>query len=224
MQSKKPQNNQVRHSYFLNKFQKTDSLGRQILQVNNNAAFQPPKPLEKPPHLQGPTKSSKNGNVPAPEKRKLLQPVDRDIVKPEDIIGKETTITIQTEEEKQSAFFCKTCKVQLKDSNAWYDHINGKKHNQMLGMSMVVEKVGLDRVKAKLAGLKRKAVTTVESIEDIERRLDQQEQEEKDKKNKRKKLNEENQIKERVQEQFEFDEDDISAFGLPSDFGTTKKK
>ena len=43
----------------------------------------------------------------------------------------------------------------------------------MLGMSMVVEKVGLDKVKAKLAGLKRKVVgATVESIEDIERRLD----------------------------------------------------
>ena len=49
------------------------------------------------------------------------------------------------------------CKVQLKDSNAWYDHINGKKHNQMLGMSMVVERVGVDKIKEKLAGLKRKA-------------------------------------------------------------------
>lgn len=39
-------------------------------------------------------------------------------------------------------------------------------------MSMIVEKVGLDRVKAKLAGLKRKTVEPVESIEDIERRLD----------------------------------------------------
>ena len=37
---------------------------------------------------------------------------------------------------------------------------------------MVVEKVGLDRVKAKLAGLKRKPVTAVETLEDIERRLD----------------------------------------------------
>ena len=98
----------------------------------------------------------------------------------------------------------------------------------MLGMSMVVEKVGLDKVKAKLAGLKRKAVTTVESIEDIERRLDQQEQEEREKKNKRKKLNNDhdlqNQLKERVQEELEFDEEDITAFGLPADFGSTKKK
>ena len=58
--------------------------------------------------------------------------------------------------------------MQLKDSNAWYDHINGKKHNQMLGMSMVVERVGVDKVKAKLAGLKRnREEKEVESIEDI---------------------------------------------------------
>lgn len=74
-------------------------------------------------------------------------------------MGKSLTITTVNagDLEAQSVFFCKTCKIQLKDSNAWYDHINGKKHNQMLGMSMVVERVSIDRVKAKLAGLKRKA-------------------------------------------------------------------
>jgi len=70
--------------------------------------------------------------------------------------------------ESQSVFYCKTCKVQLKDSNAWYDHINGKKHNQLLGMTMVVERVTLDRVRDKLAGLKRKREDApAETIEDI---------------------------------------------------------
>ncbi len=40
---------------------------------------------------------------------------------------------------------------------------------------MVVEKVGVDKVREKLAGLKRKAVTPIETIEDIERRLEQEE-------------------------------------------------
>lgn len=79
----------------------------------------------------------------------------------------------------------------MKDSNAYYDHINGKKHNRMLGMSMVVERVGLDRVKAKLAGLKRKGMegegdeengADVKggkiSIEEIQRRLELKEKEE----------------------------------------------
>jgi len=131
--------------------------------------------------------------------------------------------------EAQSVFYCKTCKVQLKDSNAWYDHINGKKHNQMLGMSMIVEKVDVDRVRAKLAGLKRKTRDEDDeegggqkgnTIEEIQRRIELQEKEEEERaKNKRKK------VKEAIaEEEIEFNEDDITAFGLPMDFGTSKKK
>lgn len=47
------------------------------------------------------------------------------------------------------AYECKLCDCVLKDSLSWLDHLNGKKHNQMLGMSMKVEKVGLDVVKNK---------------------------------------------------------------------------
>ena len=58
-------------------------------------------------------------------------------------------------EGKNQVFYCETCKVQLKDSQAYIDHINGKNHYKALGMSMVVEKVSVDRVKSRLAGLKR---------------------------------------------------------------------
>lgn len=79
---------------------------------------------------------------------------------PEAQVGKSVTISAANagDLESQSVFYCKVCKVQLKDSNAWFDHINGKKHNQMLGMTMVVERVTVDRVKEKLAGLKRKTL------------------------------------------------------------------
>lgn len=56
--------------------------------------------------------------------------------------------------EEVSAFYCELCKCALKDSTAWYDHINGKKHNRLKGMSMIVERVEVDRVKAKLESLK----------------------------------------------------------------------
>ena len=83
-------------------------------------------------------------------------------------------------------FYCKTCKVQLKDSVAWFDHINGKKHNQMLGMSMIVERVSADRVREKLAGLKRakmeeSAGSGSVGIEEIQRRIEMQEKEEEEK-------------------------------------------
>ena len=38
----------------------------------------------------------------------------------------------------------------MKDSSSYLDHINGAKHNKMLGMSMKVERVSVDRVKEKL--------------------------------------------------------------------------
>ena len=46
-----------------------------------------------------------------------------------------------------SAFYCELCKCALKDSTAWFDHINGKKHNRLKGMSMVVAQVDVDRVR-----------------------------------------------------------------------------
>ncbi len=55
-----------------------------------------------------------------------------------------------TPAEQASAFFCELCKCALKDSTAWFDHINGKKHNRLKGMSMVVERVDVDKVRAKL--------------------------------------------------------------------------
>ena len=59
----------------------------------------------------------------------------------------------------------------MKDSQAWYDHINGKKHNQMLGMSMVVEKVSVDRVKARLAGLTKNRDQSTKHREIVEQAI-----------------------------------------------------
>ena len=43
----------------------------------------------------------------------------------------------------------------MKDSEAFVDHLNGRSHYKALGMSMVVEKVSVERIRQKLAGLKR---------------------------------------------------------------------
>jgi len=60
-------------------------------------------------------------------------------------------------QESSSVFYCKTCNCTLQDNQAYLDHLNGKKHNQILGMNMKVEKVGVDKVREKLLSLKRKA-------------------------------------------------------------------
>lgn len=48
---------------------------------------------------------------------------------------------------------CKVCDCFLKDSHAYLDHINGKKHQRNLGYSMRVEKSTTSQVKERLAQL-----------------------------------------------------------------------
>lgn len=80
---------------------------------------------------------------------------------PTEMVGKSVIVHKDSRVEDVSAFYCDLCKCALKDSQAWIDHINGKKHNRLKGMSMVVERIDdVDRVRAKLASLnKNKEVT-----------------------------------------------------------------
>eukprot|EP00325_Prymnesiales_sp_UTEX-LB-985_P025744 CAMPEP_0174718398 /NCGR_PEP_ID=MMETSP1094-20130205/28820_1 /TAXON_ID=156173 /ORGANISM="Chrysochromulina brevifilum, Strain UTEX LB 985" /LENGTH=233 /DNA_ID=CAMNT_0015918491 /DNA_START=17 /DNA_END=718 /DNA_ORIENTATION=+ len=48
------------------------------------------------------------------------------------------------------AYFCKVCDCSLRDSANYLAHINGRKHNRMLGMSMRAERSTLGEVKARL--------------------------------------------------------------------------
>ena len=53
---------------------------------------------------------------------------------------------------------------------------------------MMVERVSVDKVKDRLANLKRKADVPLTSIEDITRRIEEKEKEEQEKKTKRSKV------------------------------------
>ena len=109
--------------------EETDQYGRTIFKLpqKTETSVTITKPVSKIPKLE----------------KKSLQAVNRDF-KPESQLGKVMTVTKETASLEAYAFFCKTCKCGLKDSQAWYDHINGKKHNQMLGMNMVVERSSLE--------------------------------------------------------------------------------
>jgi len=56
------------------------------------------------------------------------------------------------------AYFCKVCDCTLRDSANYLAHINGRKHNRMLGMSMRAERSTLGEVKARLDAHKQDAV------------------------------------------------------------------
>ena len=64
-------------------------------------------------------------------------------------------VTNLTAKAQQGGFYCETCDCVLKDSRAYLDHINGRSHNRLLGRSMNVEKVTVDRVIAKMERIKQ---------------------------------------------------------------------
>ena len=120
----------------------TDQYGRQIFKLQLKQTSKP-QPLH-----QKPAKVVERKPLEASGAERELDP--------RKLIGTSFKIDKESKEaQPQSAFYCDACKCGLKDSQAWFDHINGKKHNRVKGMSMVVEQVDVQRVREKLQSLKK---------------------------------------------------------------------
>ncbi|KAJ4461122.1 putative zinc finger matrin-type protein 2 [Paratrimastix pyriformis] len=75
-------------------------------------------------------------------------------------LGKTKLVTSSTALPDSGGFWCEVCECLIKDSANWLDHLNGKKHQRALGMSMRVTRSSLEDVKARLAaGRNRQAET-----------------------------------------------------------------
>merc|ERR1712014_470480 len=99
-------------------------------------------------------------------------------------LGKAQVVTAHTIKPLQGGYWCSVCECLLKDSSAYLEHVNGRRHNRNLGMNMKVEKVGVDRVREKLAAMSK----TKEAVEpeDITARLAALEEEAEEKKRRKK--------------------------------------
>eukprot|EP01086_Lenisia_limosa_P016910 TRINITY_DN727_c0_g1_i2.p1 TRINITY_DN727_c0_g1~~TRINITY_DN727_c0_g1_i2.p1 ORF type:complete len:140 (+),score=45.21 TRINITY_DN727_c0_g1_i2:389-808(+) len=65
-------------------------------------------------------------------------------------------VTETTPLQQQGGWWCDVCECALKDSTSWLDHINGRRHQKKLGMSMRVEQSSVNQVQAKIQQMKRK--------------------------------------------------------------------
>ncbi|MEW5303667.1 MAG: hypothetical protein WDW36_006338 [Sanguina aurantia] len=81
-------------------------------------------------------------------------------------LGKTQVVGLNTPLNQQAGYFCSVCDCILRDSQSYLDHINGKWHNRALGMNMRVERVSVDKVKAKLDELKAKLEATASKPEE----------------------------------------------------------
>uniref|UniRef100_K3WAK2 U1-type domain-containing protein n=1 Tax=Globisporangium ultimum (strain ATCC 200006 / CBS 805.95 / DAOM BR144) TaxID=431595 RepID=K3WAK2_GLOUD len=84
---------------------------------------------------------------------------------------------------KNGGYYCEICECGLKDSVAYLDHINGKKHLRKLGYSMRVERSTVDQVKNRLqSAAKRKwdpiMTKKLDAMEEYEKKLKAMEEEE----------------------------------------------
>ena len=87
-------------------------------------------------------------------------------------VGKHHLVTSSSSLAQQGGYYCDICDCLLKDSSTYLDHINGKKHQRALGMTLRAERSTLGDVKAKFDEHRRSQQEKEESGKnELERRL-----------------------------------------------------
>ncbi|KAL4592621.1 hypothetical protein LXL04_005623 [Taraxacum kok-saghyz] len=137
-------------------------------------------------------------------------------------LGKTRVVTPIAPLNPQAGYFCSVCECVVKDSANYLDHINGKKHQRALGMSMRVERASLEQVQQRFENLKKRKDPGTFTEQDLDDRiLKQQQEEEERKKQKRERKKEKNKEK-AVKEEVEVDPDVAAMMGFGG-FGSSKK-
>lgn len=103
---------------------------------------------------------------------------------------------------------CKVCDCFLRDSHAYLDHINGRKHQRKLGFSMRVERSSKDQVMEKLKQLTKRKENELSDVEvNYEELVKRKDEEEQRRREERKRKRQERKLKAREQQPHDDDED-----------------
>ncbi|CAN1161565.1 Zinc finger matrin-type protein 2 [Linum perenne] len=168
---------------------------------------------------EGRSKSKSKG---PPVQRKPLKHRDYH-VDLESRLGKTQVVTPIAPLSQQAGYFCSVCECVVKDSANYLDHINGKKHQRALGMSMRVERSSLAQVQERFEMLKKRKDPTSFSEQDLdERLLKRQQEEEEHKRLKRERKKEKKKEKAGEDQEADIDPDVAAMMGFGG-FGTSKK-
>ncbi|GMY21858.1 zinc finger matrin-type protein 2-like [Fagus crenata] len=164
---------------------------------------------------------SKSKSKGPPVQRKPLKHRDFE-VDLESRLGKTQVVTPVAPLSQQAGYFCSVCECVVKDSANYLDHINGKKHQRALGMSMRVERASVDQVKQRFEVLKKRRAPGSFTEQDLDERIIKQQQEEEERKRQRREKKKEKKKEKVTEEETEMDPDVAAMMGFGG-FGSSKK-
>ncbi|XLU81609.1 hypothetical protein S245_005029, partial [Arachis hypogaea] len=165
---------------------------------------------------EGRSKSKAKG---PPVQRKPLKHRDYE-VDLESRLGKTQVVTPVAPLSQQAGYYCSVCECVVKDSANYLDHINGKKHQRALGMSMRVERASLQQVQERFEVLKKRKDLGTFTEQDLDERVLKQQLEEEERKRLRREKKKEK--KEKAMEEPEIDPDVAAMMGFGG-FRSSKK-
>ncbi|KAL0412925.1 UNVERIFIED_CONTAM: Zinc finger matrin-type protein 2 [Sesamum radiatum] len=156
---------------------------------------------------------SKSKSRGPPVQRKPLKHRDYE-VDLESRLGKTQVVTPIAPLSQQAGYYCSVCECVVKDSANYLDHINGKKHQRALGMSMRAERATLEQVQRRFEVLKKRKDTGGFTEQDFDERILKQQQEEEERKRQRREKKKEKKKEKVAEEEPEVDPDVAAMMGF----------